>query len=92
MAKDIKETLELLDGLKVIAVTGADIFADGKINLADLPKLKNLATNFSTLKEAIAGIEDVDDEFKDLDVTEITSIISKVAEIVGAVKSELAAG
>jgi len=88
----VKETLELLDGLKVLAVTGGDIFADGKINLADLPKLKTLATNYGTLKEAVVGIQDVDDELKDLDSEEIAQIIAKVAEIVAAVKAELAEG
>lgn len=86
MAQGIKETLELLEGIKVLVQTGADVFADGKITLTDLPKLANIAKNFTTLKDAMVGINLVDDEIKDLDAAETQQIIAKVFEIVAAVK------
>lgn len=84
---DIKETLEVLDGLKVLAVTGKEVLADGKINLADLGKLSQLASDFGTLKDAIEGINDVDDELKDLDSSEAQQIVAKVFEIVTVLKN-----
>ena len=82
----IKETLELLEGLKVVGVTGAKVFEDKKINLEDLPKLVELGQNFSVLKDAVEGIKDVDDELKELDQQEIMQIVSKVFELVKAIK------
>ena len=86
---DIKETLELLEGVKLIAVTGGAVFADGKVNLADIPKLGALVKNFSTLKEAFAGVEELKTEITDLDAAEVSQIAAKAMEIVKAVKDEL---
>jgi len=85
----IKESLELLDGVKIVAVTGAKVFADGKINFADLSKLTALAVNFNVLKDAIVGVGDVKDELKDLDSAEIQELALKALEIVNAVKNAL---
>ena len=86
---EIKETLELLEGLKVIGETGAKIFADGKVNLADLPKLGELGKNFGVLKDAVVGVKDIKQEVTDLDQNEIMQIVGKVLEIVNAVKDSL---
>ena len=85
---DIKDTMEVLEGLKAIAEVGADIFEDGKISFSDLSKLNALVQSFDTLKNAIEGIKNIDDEMKDLDLNEITTIITKVYEIVKVFKKD----
>ena len=85
---NVKETLELLDGLKVIAEVGAEIFEDGKIKLDDLSKLTKLGDSFGVLSEAVKGLDAVDDEIKDLTITEITQLLAKVYEIVLVFKKE----
>lgn len=84
--KGIKETLELLDGLKVIGVTGSKVFADGKIKLDDLPKLLELGKKFEVIKEAVLGVDQIKDEVKDLDQEEIMQLVAKILELASAMK------
>jgi len=84
----VKETIELLDGLKVIAEVGADIFEDGKLKFNDLTKLTQLADSFTVLSEAVKGLDQIDNEVKDLTIAEITEILTKVYEIVLVFKKE----
>lgn len=85
----INETKEVLQGIKIIAVAGADIFKDGKIGFDDLSKLSILASSFDDLKAAAQGIDQVDDELKDLSIDEIKELVSEVYGIVKAVKAVL---
>ena len=85
---NVKETIELLDGIKVIAEVGADIFADGKIKFDDLTKLSKLGDSFSVLAEAVKGLDAIGLEVKDLTISEITEILSKVYEIVLVFKKD----
>lgn len=84
--KGIKETLELLDGLKLIAGTVDEVLEDGKINLADLPKLLPLLTQVKVLVESVKGIDGVIGEVKDLDESEIVLLGGKVWEIIKEIK------
>ena len=70
---DIKETKELICGLEKIAIIGAKVFKDGKINFGDLMHLKELALYFSKIKVAIDGIRNIDDELKDFNLIFIIS-------------------
>lgn len=81
----IKETLEVLEAVKKVAVLGTKTFKDG-IQISDLGALAELAQNFGLFNEAIKGITEIDDEFKDLDQEEIAQLISKIFDIVSAVK------
>ncbi len=85
---DIKETLEILEAVKKIAVLGTKTFADG-VQISDLGALAELAKDFGTFSEAVKGFELLDDELKDLDQAEIMALTAKVFEIVNAVKEEL---
>jgi len=87
---NVKETVELLEGLKVVAQVGADIFADGKIKLDDLSKLSKLGDSFGILAEAVKGLDVVGSEVKDLTISEITEILNKVYEIVLVFKKDVA--
>lgn len=41
----VKETLEVLKAVELVAVSVAEVFKDGKVTIADLPTLANLAKN-----------------------------------------------
>jgi len=84
----IKETLEVLEAVKTIAVIGTKTFKDG-VQISDLGALSELAANFSVFSEAVKGIDQVDDEFKDLSQEEILQLINKIFEIVKDVKEVL---
>ncbi len=85
--KGIKETSELVDGLGVIAVcVKKAYFDDKKINFADVPDVIN-AIKDPKLLAAIEGINDVDDELRDLSTEEVMALGYKLVEIVKLVKN-----
>lgn len=83
----IKESLELLEGLKVLIVDGKKVLADGKIGLEDLPVAMELLGQLNTLTLAAQGVTDVPKELGDLSQEEITILVAKVFELVAAVKA-----
>jgi predicted metal-dependent hydrolase len=83
---DIKETKELLEGIKAVAVIGTKIFADGKLTFSDLRHVAEMKNCCLTLREAIKGIEKVDDELKDLSIDEIQELIKEVILLINAIK------
>lgn len=85
---DIKESIELLNGIELIAVNGAKIAKDG-INLSDLAYLVELAKNFEVLKNAYEGIDLIDDEIKELDEKELVELGLKAFSIIKNVKAAI---
>lgn len=83
----IKESLELLDGLKVVAVGAKVVFKDGKVDINDLPEAMVLLGQLGTITAALQGVELVMPELKDLSADEVNQLIAKVLEIVAAVKA-----
>ncbi|MGL5834074.1 MAG: hypothetical protein ACRC1Z_12710 [Waterburya sp.] len=58
---------ELIDGFEVLALFGAKVVADGKVNYKDLPiviefmdKIKSLFSAFDNVPEIVQEIEDID--------------------------------
>ena len=88
--KTIAETLELLQGLEIAAKAIAKISKDKKVNAEDLPTLVELASEFETLVKAFSNLQEVPEELKDLEESEIIAIITKVYSIGKSVKAELA--
>lgn len=86
-AKGIKETLELLDGVKVLVVEAKKILADGKLSLSDLPVALELLQKFSVLSAAVQGAGEIVGEVKDISGDEANQIIAKVLEITAAAKA-----
>lgn len=82
----IKETLEVLDGLEVLAVAGVAISADGKIGVDDLKYLVDVAKKFNVIQEAVKDADLALKEIGDLDEGEAAQIIAKVFSIVKSVK------
>jgi len=85
---DIKETLEVLEALKTVSVIGAKTFKDG-VQISDLKALVELGQNFDVFKAALNNIDLVDDEIKDLDAQEASQLLTKLFDIISAVKAEL---
>ena len=64
--KGIEQTLELLQAIKETAVVGITALADG-FQFADIGKLVSL---YKPVSAAVEGIQEVDDELKDLNEAE----------------------
>lgn len=83
----IKESLEVLEGVKALGVAAKKVLADKKVNLADLPVLLGLVQDFSTITQAVQGADQVVVEVKDLTLDEANQLIAKVMEVVNAIKA-----
>ena len=83
----IKESMELLEGVKVLGVSGKKILADGKVSVADLPEVMVLVSKAQAIVDAVQGIEGALPEIKDLDEAEATAIVAKVFEVIAAIKA-----
>lgn len=83
----IKETMELLEGIKDLALDAKKVMADGKIDVADLPVAMDILGQLGTLSAAVEGVDQVLPELKDLSADEINTVVAKVLEIVAAVKA-----
>lgn len=84
---NIKETTELLEGIKVAGVIVKKALADGKINLADLPLLMSAVPKLAVLVEAGKGADQVLPELKDIDGEELKTLGAKVLEVFEAIKA-----
>ena len=83
---EVKNILEVLEGIKVIAVPVKKVLEDGKVNLEDLPHLMSVLKEHQKLIDAIAGVKDIPAEVKDIDAGEAALIAGKVMEVIKAVK------
>ena len=86
--KDVKELLELIAGLKELALAGKGLMADGKLNLNDVPAFLELLDKQSILVAAFSGLSEIPDEAKNLSNEEAMQI---VAALVNAAKEFKAA-
>lgn len=84
--KQVKEVKELLKGLEVVGVAGVKIAADGKVGLDDLTHLVELAKQIDVLTAAVQGVNEIDDEIKDLDQAEIIELVGAVYGLAKALK------
>ena len=87
---DIKNTLELLSAVEVLAIAGAKIAKDKKVNAEDLPAVIELVKKLDVVLEGIKDVGMIDDEIKDLDQSELITIVSTIVMIAKSVKAELA--
>jgi len=88
MEKGIKEILELIHGMKVIAITGKSVLADGKINLADIGSVMALLNKQAELTAAFTGLAEAQAEAKDMTLDEVSQV---VAAFIAAAKEVQAA-
>ena len=83
---DVKQTLEVLEALQKVGELGAKVLADGKISISGIKYLGEIGEVVTALKVGIEGIELVDDEIKDISLIEAKEIVTKVIDIVKAIK------
>jgi histidyl-tRNA synthetase len=84
----IQETMEILDGLKLLGVDAAKIAKNG-LNWSDLQHLVHIAQEFDTIKDAVQDADQALPELKDISEEEAIIIVAKVFEIVKALKQVL---
>lgn len=83
----IKDTLEVLDGVKVVGVVVKKALADGKISLTDLSLLLGIVPQFQTLVTATEDAAGIPNELKTLTPDEATLVVAKVFEVIAAIKA-----
>lgn len=84
---DIKNSLEALEALKVGGVFGKKVFADGKVNVLDLPLLMELGLAAGVLVAAVDGMGEIPAEVKELSQDEAQQLIAKLFEVFAAIKA-----
>lgn len=87
MSVGIKESLELLKGIKDLAGDAVAVFADGKVDVKDLGIAMALITQFGDLKNAVSGASQIPAELKDLDDEEIAQLAASALAIVTAFRA-----
>jgi hypothetical protein len=77
----IKEIQEIISLAKKMITVGESVLDDGKVSLADLPKLMPL---WSAIQAAVEGANLALDEIKDLDAAEAKALAADAVEVVFA--------
>lgn len=90
----MKETLELLAAIELLAVSGIAIAKDG-VDASDISKVLELIKKFDVLVEGVKGIDLIDNEVKDIDQMELialgTALFGTFKAIKAAVNKEVVA-
>lgn len=71
----IKESKEVIDGLKVLAKFAGKVLSDGKVGTSDLTHLVSLAMEFDKISEAAKDAELALAELKNLSQEELIEIV-----------------
>lgn len=83
---DLKNTLEVMDGLNVIVSTVNKVLADGKVDLTDAKYALELLNDYGKFIAAVKDIEIVGSELKDLDEAEVLILGNKTWEMLKELK------
>ena len=89
MGKDVKEIMELLKSIEILAVAGATIAKDGKLYTDDLKVIFDLLKHHKELQDGFKDLQDLSSELKDLDGSEIEKIVVEVFSTLNKVKNTL---
>ena len=84
--KEIKEIIELVDGLEVLAIFGAKVAADGKVNHKDLPVILEFTKKLNSLLSALNNVPEVIKEIEDIDRVEIIILLEKLVDVARSIK------
>lgn len=82
--RGIKETLELVSALGLIATTAKKIAKDG-LGVDDLVHLVDLGKQFDVLMDGFKDLDVLAEEIKDLDQDEVIQIIGALYSVVSKV-------
>lgn len=83
---DLKETKELINGVKLVGVAAKKIFKDGKVGADDLAILLPLLQQSEQLVSAFVGINEVQLEVKDLNLMEAQELLTELFNLVKEIK------
>lgn len=82
----IKEILELIAGLKELALVAKLALKDGKVDLNDLSLLPALLAKQKELTDALSGLGELGVEVKDLTVDEGLAVVTALVQAAKEVK------
>lgn len=85
---DIKQSLECLDAVELIAVKGIEI-AEGGLGADDLPKVLELIQQHQIIIAGVQGADEVPAELKELSQEELIQLGMKAVKMVGSIKAAL---
>ena len=71
---ELKETLELVKSIEILGKATKKILADGKVNFSDAPVALELIKEIEPIIEGFKGLNQLDDEVKDLDEQELVQL------------------
>ncbi len=86
----IKESLELLKGIELLAKDYTSVMADGKVDLQDLKVAGDIMAQFSQLSDAVKDVSLIGKEVSDLDEGEILQLATAALQIAKAFKKPAA--
>lgn len=76
----------ILEDVKDLVIVAKLIKEDGKVDLADLPHVISLLPKLGKFVEDFKAIGEAFEEGKDIDVTEVISLIQKISAMVKEVE------
>lgn len=83
----VKESLEVLEALRVLLVDIKKVLADGKVSTGDMGVLFDLLRQLSVLNAGLEGVDKVPAEMKDVDAQEAEMLIAKVMDLVAVFRA-----
>ena len=82
---DVKNTLEVIEAVKIVGVAVKEIAKDG-VGIDDLPKALELLKKYELILAAVNDVELVVDEAKDIDSDEAVLIVTSLMSAIKAIK------
>lgn len=84
--REIKEIIELVDCLEVLALFGAKVAADGKVDRQDIPLILEFTNKVNSLFSAFDNVPEIIKEIKDIDKVEMIILRKKLLDIARNIK------
>lgn len=81
-----KETMEMMEAVKLLLVAGKKVAADGKISAEDIPTITTILMNAGVIVEGFVGIDKIVGEAKDFTAEEFQAVGMKFFAVVKEVK------
>lgn len=82
---DVKNTLEVIEAVKIVVVAVKEIAKDG-VGVDDLPKALELLKKYELILAAVNDVKLVVDEAKDIDSAEAVLIVTSLMSAIKAIK------
>ena len=82
---DVKNTLEVIEAVKIVGVAVKEIAKDG-VAIDDLPKALELLKKYELILAAVNDVKLVVDEAKDIDSAEAVLIVTSLMSAIKSIK------